>query len=475
MKSGVKVRAIWNGETVAESENCAIVEGCYYFPPEDVDAKKLRKSKDRAKCARKGTAHYFDVVVRGRVNTDAAWHYPRPKRYFAEYQGYFAFWRGVEIRVGTGLAARADQVDRMQPNHQDRTPAASAVAQPRLHEFFRKIPKTEIHLHIEGTATPQTIFRLIKKNRLNLAGISSEKDLRSRFQVTNLAEFIELFTEVIQPSVVEEEDFAYLIRDLRAYLRENNIIYSEVFFAPTRFVQNGLSFETMIKTLDWEAEVAEKEDGIRIRYIVDVSRGYGEENAMRNLDLTLEHHVPRVVGIGLGGAEKPNPARTYRDVFRRARTNGLAIVAHAGEEVGPESIWEALMVLGAQRIGHGISAYKDPELMEYLREHQIPLEVCPTSNIFTGAFAKTLADHPIRQLYLEGLNVTVNTDDPSVFSVQLADELTNLCNYSLLTVDQVLDIVQNGFSATFLPEAEKTRLWNEAAAQIKQLRRTQDV
>lgn len=466
----MKVRAIWNGVTIAESEKCAIVEGCYYFPPEDVDAAKLRPTRDRAKCGRKGTAHYFDVVAGGRVNTDAAWKFPRPKRYFADYRGYVAFWRGVEVRVGTGLAARALQMDRRDSKNPQQPPPALAVAQPRLYEFFRRIPKTEIHLHIEGTATPETIFRLLKKNNLNLPGISSKQDLRKRFQVNDLAKFIELFTEVIQPSVVQEEDFAYLIRDLREYLRSNNIVYAEVFYAPTRFVQNGLSFEAMIKTLDEAAEAAEREDGIRIRYIVDVSRGFGEKNAMNNLDLTLRHHIPRIVGIGLGGAEKPNPARAFRGVFRRARSNGLAVVAHAGEEVGPESIWEALMILGAQRIGHGISAYKDPQLMDYLREHQIPLEVCPTSNIFTGAFAKTLADHPIRHLYHEGLNVTVNTDDPSVFSVQLADELINLCNYSLLAVDEVLEIVRNGFFATFLPEAEKTRLWNDAFVEIKRLR-----
>lgn len=466
----MKIRAVWNGETIAESEKCALVEGCYYFPPDDVDEEKLRSTRDRARCKRKGTAHYFDVVAAGRVNPAAAWSFPRPKRYFAEYKGYVAFWRGVEIRVGTGLAARALQMNRKDSKHPQQPPSTFAAAQPRLYEFFRLIPKTEIHLHIEGTATPETIFRLIKKNKLDLPGISSKQDLRNRFQVDDLAKFIELFTEVIQPSVVEEEDFAYLIRDLRQYLRRNNIVYAEVFYAPTRFVQNGLSFEAMIKTLDDAAEAAEREDGIRIRYIVDVSRGFGEKNAMNNLELTLAHRIPRIVGIGLGGAEKPNPARSFRAVFRRARSNGLAVVAHAGEEVGPESIWEALMVLGAQRIGHGISAYKDPKLMDYLREHQIPLEVCPTSNIFTGAFAKTLSEHPIGHLYHEGLNVTVNTDDPSVFSVQLADELINLCNYSLLAVDEVLEIVRNGYFATFLPEAEKTRMWNAALSEIKKLR-----
>ncbi len=249
-----------------------------------------------------------------------------------------------------------------------------------------------------------------------------------RFKVRSLDEFVDLFINVFQNCFRRGEDLDLVLQDARDYLKRNNILYAEIFLAPSKLIMNGLPFEVIADKLDQAMERIKREDAIDVRFIIDVSRSYGVENARKNLELTLLHRARSVIGIGLGGAEASGPAKDYADVFARAVEGGLRVVAHAGEDIGPESIWDAIRLLKVSRIGHGISAIQDERLMDFLKEKRIPLEICPTSNLFTGRYVTQLAHHPIRAFFDKGLKVTVNTDDPSIFGVELVDEYMNLNN-----------------------------------------------
>jgi len=328
-------------------------------------------------------------------------------------------------------------------------------------EILGAIPKTEIHLHIEGMASVDTIWSLKEKHNITLPGIKSKNDITNRFKVKNLDDFIDLFLNVIQNCFREEHDLDYLITDTRDYLERNNIFYAEVFFAPSKFVMNGFSFSDMMTHLDNGAAMIKEKDNRDVKFFIDVSRSFGPENAMKNLKLTLENPRPSIIGIGLGGSESKGPAEEYEEVFRVARENGLKVLAHAGEDVGPESIWSALNSLKVSRIGHGISAIFDEKLEKHLEENKIPLEVCPMSNIFTGKYASSYTDHPIRKLYDDGLYVTVNSDDPTIFGAELNDEYYNLLKYGVFTLEEIFLLIKNNLFATFMTEKEKELRWKE--------------
>ncbi len=343
---------------------------------------------------------------------------------------------------------------------------ALSPEQEKLKTLLTEIPKTEIHLHLEGLASVDTIWQLMSEHHIPVNGVKSKADLQGKFQIKSLDEFIALFIDVIQNCFQESRDFDYLIRDARNYLKRNNIVYAEIFFAPTKFILNGFSFASMVKKLEDGAAQLEKEDGIKIRYIIDVSRSYGVENAMKNVDLTIANRSDKIIGIGLGGAELHGPAKEYGTVFKKAVDNKLKVVAHAGEDVGPESIWDTVKLLKVERIGHGISAIKDEKLMSYLEESQLPLEVCPTSNLFTRKYATSLKDHPIRAFYDHGMNVTVNTDDPTLFGVDLVDEYLKLYINDIFSAEEIFDLIKNGIYATFLPKKDQDAMWRKAEAKI---------
>jgi adenosine deaminase len=337
--------------------------------------------------------------------------------------------------------------------------------QSALKAFLTELPKTEIHLHIEGLVSADSIWSLIQKHKLDL-GISSKAELQERFNISSLNEFIDLFMNIVQACFLEEEDLSFLIEDARHYLGRNNIKYAEIFIAPTKLIKNGLDFKAIVDTLDRGAQSLAK-DGFQVRFLVDVSRGFGPENAMKNLDLTLNHGTSAFIGVGLGGAEQSGPAREYQPVFEKAIQEGLHVVAHAGEDVGPESIWDTINHLQVERIGHGISAIKDQDLMDELRERRIPLEICPTSNLFTRKFATSLENHPLRAFFDHGILVTVNTDDPTLFGVELNEEYYQLLDRNIFTLREIFKIVKNGVYATFLSEDEKEQLWSEVVSFVR--------
>lgn len=333
------------------------------------------------------------------------------------------------------------------------------------------IPKTEIHLHLEALATVDTFWTLMKKHGITFADVKTKEDLKRKFQITSLKEFIDLFINVVQNCFRKNEDIALLIDDALEYLKRNNIVYSEIFFAPSMFLKNGLSFDSMIEIIDSGARRLKEKEDIDIKYIIDVSRTFGVKNAQKNLDLTLANPTDSIIGIGLGGLEEEGPAEQFKKVFSKATKNNLHVVAHAGETVGPESIWAALKDLKAERIGHGISAFHDEKLMDYLGKKQIPLEICPTSNLFTQKYVKMLEEHPIRTFYDRGMYVTVNTDDPTLFGIDLIDEYMQLTNKDFFRAKEIVDLIKNNLFATFLPQEEKKRRWSAAELIVEQYRK----
>jgi len=340
------------------------------------------------------------------------------------------------------------------------------VTKNEMREIIKAIPKAEIHLHLEGLVSVDTLWKLIKKNNLSLPGIKTIADLKNRFKVKNLNDFIDLFINVIQNSFQSEEDILFLMDDARDYLKRNNIAYAEIFFAPSKFVRNGFSFPKMLEILDSGSNKIKKEENLEIKFLIDVSRTFGPENAMHNLDQTLLHYKESIIGIGLGGSEDKGPAQDYKKVFKKARKHGLHVVAHAGEDIGPDSIWHAIKDLKAERIGHGISAVQDDALIRYLKKTQIPLEICPKSNIFTGRYVSSYKNHPIRQFFDKGIKVTLNTDDPTVFGTELVDEYMNLMTENIFSFTELISILKNTIESTFLDENRKKELWKNVISSM---------
>lgn len=345
----------------------------------------------------------------------------------------------------------------------------NSIEHGQLRHTIYSIPKAEIHLHLEGLASVETIWKLKTKHNIEIRDVKTKEDLVQRFNVKDLNDFIDLFINVIQNCFRLEEDILYLIQDAKAYLERNNIYYAEIFFAPSKFVRNGFSFPKIVDLLDQGAEQIEAETGREIKFFIDVSRSFGPENAMHNLDLTLKHSKKSIIGIGLGGAENQGPAEDYKEVFAKAREKGLHTVAHAGEDVGPESIRHALDDLKAERIGHGISAQFDEQLMVELAANQVPLEICPMSNIFTKKYVSSYEDHPIKEFYKRGIFVTVNTDDPTIFGAELLDEYENLILHKVFSITEAFTLIKNTITASFMPSDKKKSFLENAEKNIASL------
>lgn len=327
-------------------------------------------------------------------------------------------------------------------------------------EILKSIPKTEIHLHLEGLASPKTLWHLIETRGIDI-GIHSQEELNKRFRINSLNEFVDLFVNVIQNSIQIDEDLNYLIGDAQKYLQENNIRYAEIFYSPTKLIRNGIPYKDIVRRLTAGAERIEEEIGCVVRYITDVSRSFGPRNAMKNLNNHLKYRTKAFIGIGLGGSESLHEAREFKHIFRKAIAHQCAIVAHAGEDSGPGGIWDVLRYLHIARIGHGVSAVQDKKLIDHLRESQIVMEICPTSNLYTGKYARNLATHPIRYFFDQGLYVTLNSDDPTPFNTSISDEYCKLLEAGLFNITELIQIIKNGVYATFLPQEQKDKLWGE--------------
>lgn len=284
----------------------------------------------------------------------------------------------------------------------------------------------ELHLHLEGSVSPATL-RLLDP-------ALSEEEAAAPYRFTDFAGFIDCF-KFIAVRLRTPEDYARITTQLIAHLAAQGVNYAEVTLGAGVLLWKGhelAPYYDAVRNVSCDGPV-------EIRWILDAIRHFGPEAAWRVAEFAAQRIDDGVVAIGIGGDELRGPAAWFREVFGFARSRGLRLTAHAGETDGPDSIWSALEI-GAERIGHGIHAIEDPVLLRYLRDHRIPLEVCLTSNLRTGA-TQSLQGHPLRRLYDAGIAVTLNTDDPGMFSCTLQSELeaARLCGLTLSDLHELLN------------------------------------
>ncbi|MBN2471970.1 MAG: adenosine deaminase [Anaerolineae bacterium] len=327
-----------------------------------------------------------------------------------------------------------------------------------LTAFIQQMPKVELHVHLEGATRPETLLTLARKHGVALPANSVE-GIREWYTFTDFDHFIEIYM-VICACIRAPEDIELLAREFLMNQARQNILYSEVTYtAYSHYDAAGqrLPYDDQLAALERARAWAERELGVTMRYIIDIPRGIPAEDGFEIARWVAGARDRGVAALGLGGPEVGNPPSLYADTFAFARENGVPCVLHAGETVGPESIWEALEIGHSQRIGHGVRCLEDPALVDHLRARQIPLEVCPSSNVCLKV-APTFAQHPLPRLLAAGLYITLNSDDPPMFNTTLTDEYLRAAKAFSLNAAQVETLVLNGVQAALLPEPERARI-----------------
>lgn len=334
--------------------------------------------------------------------------------------------------------------------HPDTTPATP--------DWFDKLAKVELHVHLEGAIPLPAMWHLLQKYGAT-DEVPTLEALEQRFQYTDFDHFLD--TWVWKNGFIRElADFEFIGTAVAEHLRGQNIRYAEAFYSPPDFAATGMSVGDITTAL---RAGLDRVAGIRINLVADLVRNYGADRGMRTLEELAEVRDRGVIGIGIGGSEAPYPPELFRDVYQRARTLGFRTSAHAGEGAGADSIWGAIRSLEVDRIGHGTRAFEDPTLVELLGAQQIPLEMCPVSNVRT-AVVGSLAEHPIREYHDRGLLVTVNTDDPAMFQTSLAHEYRELCRVHGFERADILGFIANAVAASWLDPAAKAKLSAQLAA-----------
>jgi aminodeoxyfutalosine deaminase len=301
-------------------------------------------------------------------------------------------------------------------------------------DFIQEMPKAELHLHLEGSLEPETLRELDPAAPL--------EELRALYRYTDFNGFLKAFAE-IGKRLRTPADYALATRRLLERLAEQNVRYAEIILAAGVVLWKGQDFAPIF---DAVAEAAEGSP-VEVRWIVDAVRQFGVEHVMAVARLAAARVDRGVVAFGIGGSEERGPAEWFTDVFRFAADAGLRLTAHAGEGTSAQSVWSALK-LGARRIGHGIAAAQDPELMAHLREADIPLEICISSNLATGV-VKCLEEHPVRRLYDAGVPIVLNTDDPAMFSCTLVGEYRLAARAFGFRETELRHLARNGFRYAF--------------------------
>lgn len=318
---------------------------------------------------------------------------------------------------------------------------------------FATLPKVELHLHVEGAIPVDALWRIIQEHGGH-PDLSSLEDLKRRYAYTDFAHFID--TWVWMNGFLDTyEAFTAGAAAVAEYLRGQTVVYAEASFSPSDFARHGLVPQELALAIRRGLDTVH---GVEVALIADLVRDSGPERAGETLGAVLEvADEAGVIGIGIGGMEGPNPPEPFADVYRAAREAGLHRTAHAGEAAGPANVWGALEALNVERIGHGVRSVEDPALVEFLVERQIPLEVCPTSNIRTGVVAGW-GDHPARHLIEAGALVTLNSDDPAMFDCTIVGEYQAAADHFGLSDQQIRAIAGNAVRASWAPASTKERI-----------------
>lgn len=331
-------------------------------------------------------------------------------------------------------------------------------------ELIKKLPKAELHLHIEGSLEPELMFKLAKKNQIEIP-YKDIDDVRRAYNFTNLQTFLDIYYAGANVLITKDDFYeltwAYILKCV-----EDNVIHTEIFFDPQTHTARGVAFETVLSGIKEALSDAKVQFGITSCIIMCFLRHLSQDEAFA----TLEEALPfknDIIGVGLDSSEIGNPPSKFKDVFKKAKAEGFKLVAHAGEEADFSYIYEALDLLEISRIDHGVQSIKSPELMQRLKEEQIPLTVCPNSNIELKVF-DNYQEHNIKQLLDFGLNVSVNSDDPAYFKGYLNQNFINICENLPLTSEDVIKLVKNSFNSSFISEALKQEYLNKVDLAVAQ-------
>ena len=320
-------------------------------------------------------------------------------------------------------------------------------------ELIKKLPKAELHLHIEGSLEPELMFRLAKKNQIEIPYKDIE-DVRNAYNFTNLQTFLDIYYEGANV-LITEDDFYDLTWEYILKCVEDNVIHTEIFFDPQTHTARGVAFEKVITGIKRALADAKAQYGITSCIIMCFLRHLSQEEAFE----TLEQALPfkdQIIAVGLDSSEVGHPPSKFAGVFAKAREYGFLAVAHAGEEGPAEYVWQALDLLQVNRIDHGVRSEEDPELMQRLIVEKMPLTVCPLSNLKL-CVVDDMAQHNIRRLLQQGVHVTVNSDDPSYFGGYMNDNFIAIAEALDLSNDELKQLAKNSFDAAFISATEKQK------------------
>ncbi len=320
-----------------------------------------------------------------------------------------------------------------------------------VENFIKKVPKSELHLHIEGSLEPELMFKLSKRNKIEIP-FKSVDEIKSAYNFTDLDSFLKIYYEGSNV-LINEEDFFDLTWEYILRCKKDNIVHTEIFFDPQSHIPRGINFDTVINGIHKALTKANAEFGITSKIIMCFLRHLDQEQCFEVLNHAVRHK-DKIIGVGLDSSEKGNPPQKFKNLFEAAIKEGFLTVAHAGEEGPPEYIWDSLNLLKVKRIDHGVQCLKDEKLVEKLRQNNIPLTVCPLSNIKLCVFDK-LEKHNLKKMLDKGLRVVVNSDDPAYFGGYLNTNLIKTAKALQLTLEDIKILIQNSFKSSFLDEKTK--------------------
>lgn len=333
-----------------------------------------------------------------------------------------------------------------------------------LSTFIAGLPKVELHVHHVGSASPRIVAELAARHEGRTPVPADPDALASYFEFRDFAHFIEVYLSVVD-LIRDPEDVWILTHEVARELARQQVRYAELTITPYSHVRRGIPAPAFCEAIEDARKRALADFGIELRWCFDIPGEAGLPAAEETLRIALDERPDGLVSFGLGGPEIGVPRPQFRQYFDQARAAGLRSVPHAGETTGPQTVWDALNELGAERIGHGISAAQDPQLLAYLAERQIGMEICPTSNVRTRAVA-TLDEHPLPRLVEAGLLVTINSDDPPMFGTTLNDEYAVAARLLGVGAEGLAGLARNAVSASFLDAAGQQRILAEIDAYL---------
>ncbi len=317
--------------------------------------------------------------------------------------------------------------------------------------FIKNTPKSELHLHIEGTLEPEHMFELAKRNNV-LIPYKNAEEVKSAYNFHNLDSFLDIYYQSSKV-LINEQDFFDLTWAYILKCKKDNVVHTEIFFDPQSHVGRGIDFDTVINGIYKALKKAKDELNISSKIIMCFLRHLDEESGFKVLEKALKHK-DKIFGVGLDSSELGNPPKKFEKLFKKARNEGFLTVAHAGEEGPPEYISESINLLKVQRIDHGIQCLKDNKLVELLKKEQIPLTVCPLSNVKLCVFDK-IENHNLKKMLNKGLQVMVNSDDPAYFGGYLNKNLIETQMALDLSFEEIKTLIINSFKSSFLDDAKK--------------------